>query len=373
MLIVNRRSVPVSILLLMVLVAPVWAQEKGWEKEWNEILRAAKKEGRVIIQGSPDPVMRKEVIPKFTARFGIPVEFLAGRSSHMAAKVRTERRAGIYTMDVFMSGIGTASRILYPEKLINPLKTLLILPEVVDPSKWKKGKPWFVDPEEKYVLRLFHNVAGSFFINTDYVKPEEVRSAKDFLNPKWKGKISTEDPTVRGSGRNQAARYLLQFGREYLKRLYIDQKPARTRNRRQMADWLARGTYPICLNCRGDDVKVLQKEGFKVLEIFGLSDMPAAVNGSPFHLMVASNPPHPNAAQVFVNWITSKEGMEIYSWGRDSVSLRTDVDESVLPPGTIPRPGVKYFDNHDWNWVATGRRKSGEQAEKLIRSWMKKR
>ncbi len=359
-----------AILLLMFLVVPVWAQERGWQKEWNETLAAARKEGRVVVAGSPDPVMRKDVIPKFTERFKIPVEFIAGRSSRIAARIRMERRAKFYTMDVFMPGIGTASKILYPEKIIDPLKPLLILPEVVDPSKWKKGRPWFVDPEEKYILRLFNHIADSFYINTDHVKPEEVRSAQDFLNPKWKGKISVEDPISRGAGRNQAGRFLLNFGEEYLKKLYIDQKPARTRNRRLMADWLARGIYPICLNCREDDVRPLKKEGFKIMQLFKLSDMPAAVSGSPFHLAVANHAPHPNAARVFVNWIASKEGLELYSRGRNNATLRTDIDESFLPPETIPRPGVKYFDNQGWKWSVTGREEVGKRAQKLIKSWM---
>jgi len=101
-----------------------------------------------------------------------------------------------------------------------------------------------------------------------------------------------------------------------------------------------------------------------------LSDMPAAVSGSPFHLAVANHAPHPNAARVFVNWMASKEGLELYSRGRNNATLRTDIDESFLPPETIPRPGVKYFDNQGWKWSVTGREKVGKRAQKLIKSWM---
>src|SRR5204862_3028460 len=44
------------------------------EPSWEQTLAAAKKEGSVVVVGSPDPVMRSDIIPKFTARFGIPVE-----------------------------------------------------------------------------------------------------------------------------------------------------------------------------------------------------------------------------------------------------------------------------------------------------------
>ena len=65
------------------LSGPGLAQSKAGDKEWQEILNAAKREGRVVVAGSPDPVMRNEVIPKFTARTGIALEFIAGRSSQI--------------------------------------------------------------------------------------------------------------------------------------------------------------------------------------------------------------------------------------------------------------------------------------------------
>jgi iron(III) transport system substrate-binding protein len=185
--------------LLLLLAPTAFAQQKGSEKEWNETLAAAKKEGRVAVAGSPDPVMRNEVIPKFTSRFGIQVEFIAGRASQYIAKVQTERSAGIYSVDIFMTGVDSTVNTLYPEKLIDPLRPLMILPEVVDPSKWKTGKLWFIDPEQRFVLRVFRSVTGLFFYNADHVKAEEVRSSKDLLNPKWRGKISTDDPMVAGT------------------------------------------------------------------------------------------------------------------------------------------------------------------------------
>ena len=351
---------------LALLAAPAWAQQK-WEKEWNEILTKARKEGSVVVAGSPDPVMRNEIIPKFAARFGIGVEFLAGRSSEMAARIRTERSAGIYAVDVFLSGPDTTANTLYGEKMIDPLKPLLILPEVIDSSRWKKGGPWFIDPEERYVLRAFSSVSSLLFINTDYVKPEELRWTKDLLNPKWKGKISTEDPKTTGAGANLASRFYNDLGEEFVKKLYIDQKPVSTRERRQFTDWLARGTYPICLNCRDDDVRPLQKEGFKILEIFELIDIAPTINGSPWMLTVANKAPHPSAARVFANWIVSKEGLEIYSRGYGSATLRTDVDESFLNPRTLPRPGAKYFDDTDWKWIITGRRETREKVWKILK------
>jgi len=357
-----------TILMLAFLASSTSAQQRGWEKDWNESLAGAKKEGKVVVAGSPDPVMRNEIIPKFTARFAIPVEFVAGRSSQIVSRVQTERSAGIYTLDVFLAGPDTTAVTLYGQKLIDPLKPLLLLPEVVDGSKWKIGKVWFADPEERFVVRSFSSVATLLFINTDHVKPEELRSVKDLLNPKWRGKISVEDPTTTGAGANEAARFYHQLGEEFVKELYIDQKPVRTRERRQMADWLARGTYPICMNCREDDVRPLVKDGFKILEIFELSGVTPTVNGSPWLLSITNKAPHPRAAQVFANWILSKEGLEIYARGYGSATLRTDIDESFVNPANIPKRGVKYFDDTEWKWVVTGRHEYREKVWKLLKA-----
>ena len=343
-------------------VSPTWAQE-GWEKQWNQMLEAAQREGKVVVATSPDEVMR-EISAKFKARFGITVEHLAGRSSETIERVRRERAAGISTVDIFMSGIENMVWDLYPGKLLDPLR--LLLPEVTDGAKWKKRKVPFVDPEQKYVVQPFSSVSEILFINTDHVKREEIRSIKDLLNPKWRGKISTDEPTVTGSGLTRASIFYSQLGEDFVKKLYLDQKPIRSRERRQYVDWLARGTYPICLNCREYDMRAILKEGFPLLEIHELSDIRSWVAPGPWNIAVANKAAHPNAAAVFANWMLSKEGLEIYSRGSGSATVRSDVDESFLRPQIVPRPGVNYFDTGDWSWTATGRVEARERLTKLL-------
>jgi iron(III) transport system substrate-binding protein len=358
----------VTLFAVLAWAASVPAQTKTSDKEWNALIDAAKKEGKVVVAGSPDPVMRNEIMPRFKERYGIGIELLAGRSSEITARVKTERASGIYSVDVYLSGPDTTAVVLYGDKMIDPLRPLLVMPEVVDGAKWKRGKVWFADPEERFAARPFSSVATMMFINTDHVKPEEMRSAKDLLNPKWRGKISAEDPTTTGSGSNAAARFYHDLGEDFVRKLYIEQKTVRTRERRQMSDWLARGTQPICLNCREDDVRPLVKEGFKILEIFELTDMPGSINGSPWMLTVANRAPNPKAAQLFANWILSREGLGIYARGYGSVTLRADIDESNLNPGNLPKKGVKYFDDTDWNWIVTGRHEYREKVWQVLKT-----
>jgi len=358
----------IGLALLVLHSSDTKAQTKASDKEWAAIVDGAKKEGKVVVAGSPDPVMRNDVIPKFTARYGIPVEFMAGRSSEITGRVKTERAAGIYSVDVYLAGPDTTATVLYGEKMTDPLKSLLVMPEVADGAKWKRGKVWFVDPEERFVVRPFSSVATMLFVNTDSVKADELRSAKDLLNPKWRGKISAEDPTAIGSGSNAAARFYHDLGEDFVRKLYIEQKTVRTRERRQMTDWLARGTQPICLNCREDDVRPLIKDGFKLLEVFELADIPPSINGSPWLLSLANKAPNPKAAQLFANWILAKEGLEAYARGYGSATLRTDIDESFLNPANLPKKGVKYFDDTDWKWIVSGRQEYREKVWQVLKN-----
>jgi len=339
----------ISFVLFVGLVSPVSAQLKGWEKEWNEILSAAKKEGRVVVMGSADPVVRRELPARFYERFGIVLEYLGGRGSANSARLLIERRVGVHTVDAIFAGLSSQA-VLYQEKALDPIKPVLILPEVVDPSKWKQGKIWYLDPEEKYILRLYNYLTtGELSINTKHVKREEVQTVKDLLNPKWKGKISVRDPRSRGSGSMVATRFYRQFGEEFTRRLYVDQKPGISREKRQIADWLARGVYPISLGVETEAVVKMKKEGLPV-DVFPAPDMPSTLSAGNGLLGLLNSAPHPNAARVFVNWMASREGLEVLGRARYKPTTRNDIDESYVADWERPKPGVNYFDAYQWNF-----------------------
>jgi hypothetical protein len=55
-----------------------------------------------------------------------------------------------------------------------------------------------------------------------------------------------------------------------------------------------------------------------------------------------------------------------------AATLRTDVDESFLERGTVPRVGVKYFDATEWSWTVSGKREAREKMQQLLRERGKK-
>jgi iron(III) transport system substrate-binding protein len=360
-----------KILVLLILMMPAsssMAQPSDWQKTWDQTLAAARKEGKVVIVGSPDLVMRDKLIPKFTERFGVRVEYIAGSSGQIAARVRAERLSGIYSVDIYLSGAQTGFSVLLPEKMLDPLKPLLILPEVTDGSHWKRGKPWFADTEGQYMLMPFSSAEYMLFINEDYVKRDEMRGVQDLLNPKWRGKIATDDPMGSGTGAGRAADLYSQLGSEFIRKLYVDQQPVISGDRRQLNDWLARGTYPICLTCRAVDTQELQQAGFKLREIFELEGIRNRINSAPFLISLANKAPNPNAARIFANWMATKEVLELYSRNDGAVTMRNDVDESFVDQRTIPKPGVAYADVTDPEWVMKGRTVAIEKVREILKA-----
>jgi iron(III) transport system substrate-binding protein len=334
---------------------------------WDDLIAAARREGTVVVTGPAHPEVRQALPAAFKARFGVNLEYIGGPASAAAAKLRAERISGIYTLDVTLAGIQTMATVYHREGLLDPIKPLLVLPEVVDGSKWKKGSLWFMDPEQQYVLRLFSSESEQFSINTQKVKPDELRSAADLLDPKWKGKIATHDPTVPGTGSNQAARFYAQLGEDFAKRLYVDQKPVISRDERQLTDWLLRGTYPIVIGVNDAGLDAMRKEGMPVMPLYSLPDLPGTVAVGNGLVALFKNAPHPNAAKLFINWLASKEGLEVYARAVTWSPTRNDIDErSFVPAAAIPKPGAEYFDLSDWEFTVTTK----EKARLRIKEWV---
>ena len=351
-------------LALVLYTSLAWAQNSA---EWDKLVADAKKEGKVVIIAPSDPQVREAIPKAFKEKYGITVEYLGGRSSDMAGRLRSERAAGVYSVDAALSGTLTMASTFYGEKMLDPVRPILIDPSVTDPKKWKAGKLWFIDPDDKYILRIFSTRTPMFYLNTKFVKPEEIKTAHDLLNPKFQGKIVTSDPTLAGVGSADCARYYVRYGEEFVKKLYIDQKMLISRDRRQIGDGLARGAYPIALGAEDEEMERLQKEGFPIHRVYSLEGMSDIVSPSVGHVGLFNQAPHPNAAKLFVNWIASKEGLEVYSRARGAVPNRNDIDATkYLPAEVIPKDGVDYFDAYSWEYIMNTKEKIRLRMKELM-------
>ena len=317
---------------------------------WDQLVGAAQKERKVVVSGPPAPDARTKLPEAFKKRFNIDKEYLAGNSSQMASRIETERAANQYTIDVSVGGPDTVYGTFLANKWLDPLKPVLTLPDVIDPKVWPSGSPWFRDPTAVYSLQIFNTVNAIGYINTSLISPDELKTTDDLLNPKWKGKIASYDPSVNGGGLIFGSVLYVTRGADFAKQLYVGQEVAYTRDYQQLADWAAHGSYAICIGA--GPVYMAQYQGVAPVARMALSDVKTIVAGGFGIISLWNQAPHPNAAKVFANWIASKEGLSVYGPIDGSAPVRTDLDASAwLDRDLIPKPGGDYFDVYEYKYV----------------------
>src|SRR5919206_3392961 len=139
-------------------------------------------------------------------------------------RLAAERAAGLYTVDVVVGGADTIVREFYPQGMLDPIRPALIHPEVLDPAMWKPGRIWFIDPDDQYALRLANQVSVALGVNTTKVAADEFHTTQDLLNPRYRGLIAQDDPTVTGTGSNTASFLYAKLGEDFIRQLYVGQQ-----------------------------------------------------------------------------------------------------------------------------------------------------
>lgn len=338
-------SAPSSVTAQPAVQAPAKA---AWEENWEATLNGAKKEGKVVIALNAGGEVRGALIRGFKQRYGIAMEAISGRGAELAEKVMSERRAGIYTFDLYNGGTTTIVNTLIPARVFDSLEPTLMLPEVTDLKLWWKGEMDWVDKEHT-ALSFLAFPKAPVGINTELVKPGEIKSYKDLLNPKWKGKMSMNDPTVTGSG----AKFPgviggAIMGWDYIREL-AKQEPAIVRDERLQVEWLAKGKYPIAIN-PGDIPFAEVKNAGASIEWLTPQEGTYVTSGYGA-IALLKGAPHPSAAKLFINWLLTKEGQTMFSVAGGMQSGRVDVPTDHLQPQIVRDPKMKYFDSYSMDFT----------------------
>jgi ABC-type Fe3+ transport system substrate-binding protein len=343
------------VFLLNGAVALAAESKPAWQAEWKKTVAAAEKEGQLtpyIFDAGP---VTTETVQAFEKTYPkIKVNQLRARGSDLGPRIMAERRAGKYLVDVFTGGKGTAHATLYTGKMLDPIKPLLILPDVLDEAKWWQGKHKYVDPEGNYIFSFVGNGGGvNINYNKQLVNPKEFNSYWDLLNPKWRGKIVATDPRTRGMDTPVLFFYYnSKLGPEFMRRLYGEMDVTIARDYRQPVDWLATGKFSLCIPCVSDEMDNAMRQGLPVAQISNLKEG-STMTSSGGTLSIMNQAPHPNAAKVFINWLLSREGQIQVQKGRKdrpgtgSNSLRIDIPKNDVPEENVRRDGVEYFDGDD--------------------------
>ncbi len=259
---------------------------------WDQVVAAAKKEGRLVLySGAATPSTLEPIMAAFQERYGIKVDLLFGRPSETRERIRAEQAAGRVQADLLMDGL----------TLNIPAFIGSYVPHEPFPNLGKLVPPFKSDG----TLVPVGIGRQTVVMNTRLVKPEdEPKSWLDLLDPKWKGKIITDDPRSPGSGSIVFDVLAEKFGNGYLEKL-ASQKPVIATDINQAERRVAQGEFAFfipfriqsVLTLRGLPVKAMRaKEG----DVYIVMAM-ARVKGAP----------RPNAARLFTDFFLSPEVQRI--------------------------------------------------------------
>jgi iron(III) transport system substrate-binding protein len=348
-----NRSAALAAALLAAMTLALTADaraQSNWQGEWEKTQRAAEAEGQLTHYGCCYDFDR--VLDGFKKQFPkIKVVSVVGSGGQLAARILAERRGEKYIPDVVSAGANTLHDALYKARVLDPIKPALILPEVLEQTKWYQGEHRYIDPERRYIFAFVANSqSGQIIYNVKLVQPAEFQSYWDLVNPKWKSKITALDPTSFGMGATlQFFYYNPELGPPFIKKLYGEMQLVLSRDARQMTDWLSTGKFSLCIRCNaGSEVgKAVQQKlpiGYLDTEDWKEGGSSSAAGGT---LALVDRAPHPNAAKLFVNWFLSREGqIALQKFGRPDAhnSRRIDIPKDEVDAYNRLDENKKYFD-----------------------------
>lgn len=314
----------------------------AWQEEWEKVLEAAKREGVVSLWGPPGGWARGTLADEFARSFPqIRVDYQGASGSAAWPKIQAERDAGLFTLDVHIGGVGTAATALYKAKAQQPIEGAFILPDVKDRKGWWGGKLHFGDPEGKFVLVFSINPTPALAYNTKLFDPKGLKSYRDLLDPKWKGRVVMVDPRVAGPGNARWHFYLEALGKDFVRGLA--QQVVLTRDHRQSVEWIASGKYPLGTGLSDVHVGEFGKKGAPVGQISHLAEGNYLSAGwGTVNFM--DRAPHPNAAKVYINWLLSKEGQLAWQQKSGYNSARVDIPKDAVDALNQILDGVRHYE-----------------------------
>lgn len=185
----------------------------------------------------------------------------------------------------------------------------------------------------------------SLGFNSQLIPPAEApKSIRDYLDPKWKGKMSIAGTTT---GVQWVGAILDMMGREFLDKLSAQEINVQNISGAALSGLVASGEVPLSPTIFNSNIFTHKQKGAPV-EWRPLDPVIAGVGTSGMVL----NAPHPHAALLFLDYLHSKEGQQVAMKGGLS-SARTDI-------GSLEQKFPKVYIESKY---------TAEQFEKKIEEW----
>lgn len=322
---------------------------------WQKIVEAAKKEGKISLYSFSMPGdLGREIKKAFEEAYGINVEITTGVGAILMERIKSERAAKKSIADTYDTAPGfviTAKK----SGLTQPSENL---PVLADKNIWRTPP----HDGERNVWGIFSELRPPQ-VNTNLVKPgDDPKSYAELLTPKWSGKIVIappfSDPSViylyvaakKYGFLNDD--YFRQLGKQNLKIVPTV---------RDVASALARGEAAVTPAYTSAQVAPLIVEGAPIRSI----DASEGVTlGWGTAIAIVKDGPHPNAANVFMNWLFSKQGQEVYGRGRKVLPIRNDLPYYGPAAAYVDTKKILPLELADFEEVS--RLQTGQVVDKLM-------
>jgi iron(III) transport system substrate-binding protein len=321
------------------------AARGDWRAEWDQVVAAARQEGTVVVSGPAGANYRPPLTTGFEeANPGVKVEFTPIAAAQLWPRLLREREGNVYTWDVLVNGHNPEVYKAKDDGTLVDLRAQLLLPEVLDDSKWLGGLDrLFTDREKRHVVAFLAYSTPALYVNREFVSPAELPSSKELTDPRLRGKIAIFDPRGGGPGRNQFQILMLEHGEQFVLDLLAKQDVVVTGDGRQLAEWVVRGRYPIGIGVSTINVRDYQGHGLgQRIELVPSRLRPLSTAAGGMYLPTRG--PHPNAARLYANWLLTQQAQTIFVRETELNSRRLDVPPADPEAVTDPTRMDQYFD-----------------------------
>ncbi len=255
----------------------------------EELYEGAKKEGELTWYVSQFSTGLAEDLGEiFSEQYpGITVNVIRATGQVIYARLAQDVRAGVAQADVF-SGTDLGH--------LHELRTQGMLMEFTPPDA-DKVRPPFKDMEPGYWYATTANPTVMAY-NTEQVTAEEApKNWTDLNDPKWKGRVAVTHPGFSGGAGSWAVLMKKLYGADYFTGLR-DNEPYIGRSLIDPPTVIAAGERAVGIAVFS--VAVRNKLAGNPIELIYPTDGAKLSLGG---TAVLSNAPHPNAAQLFANFI----------------------------------------------------------------------
>src|SRR5216684_447102 len=264
----------------------------------GELIAKARQEGQVVYY--TDLIVDQIVRPlasAFESKYAIKVSFTRADSQVNILKLLNEHQAGRVMSDIF--GLNTGLEVLIAAGAARQFTT----------QNGEELPARYRDPEHYWVSSHLFVITPA--LNTDLVPAaQRPRSYDDLLAPFWKDKMVWKPNDLTG-GPGFIGNVLISMGEargmDYLRKLSRQDIKMVNASARAVLDQVIAGEYALSLQILNHHAAISARKGAPV-DWVRLN--PATV--SPGLVGMTKGSPHPNAGMLFVEFMTSKEGQQIF-------------------------------------------------------------